>query len=346
MKRTEYFIHILLWLLPIVYILFLTDNFIIGVFSRNAGNLSIPLFYGTLINILLFYSVSLYIIPRFFKDTKYLPCVFYIIGLLFLLTLTESFIDLLYIKINTPDKNYAFFSNLLVGNLVIHIVILGLSLAYAFSKKMIQEEKYKQKLIREKLNTEIAFLKSQINPHFLFNILNNLFSLAYKNNDTETADGILKLSKMMRYMLYEGNIPKIPLSKEIEYLENYIDLQQLRFHPDDDIQIQLNKYGILESFMIPPLLLIPFVENAFKHGISIDSQSKININVHLENDVFTFKIQNTNHKVVINEKKSMEYSGFGLKNVKNRLDMLYKDKHKLVIMDNPVTFEVKLTLKE
>src|SRR6056297_2856878 len=346
MKKTEYFIHILLWLLPVVYILYLTDNFIIGVFSRNAGNLTIPLLYGTIINVLLFYSVSLYIIPRFFKKSKYLPCAFYIIGLLILLTFLESFIDLLYIKINTPDKNYAFFSNLLVGNLVIHIVFLGLSLAYAFSKKMIQEEKNKQKLIQEKLNTEIAYLKSQINPHFLFNILNNLFSLAYKNKDTETAEGILQLSKMMRYMLYEGNKPKIPLSKEIEYIENYIDLQKLRFHPDDDIQIQLNKYGILDSFMIPPLLLIPFVENAFKHGISIENQSKINISIHLEKNVFTFKIQNTNHKVLIKDKKNMEYSGFGLKNVKNRLDMLYKDKYKLSIMDNPGIFEVELTLKE
>jgi len=344
MKRTEYFIHALLWLLPIVYILFLTDNFIIGVFSRRAGNLTIPLLYGTIINVLLFYSVSFYIIPRFFKKSKYLPCAFYIIGLLILLTFLESFIDLLYIKINTPDKDYAFLSNLLVGNLVIHIVFLGLSLAYAFSKKMIQEEKNKHKLIKEKLNTELAYLKSQINPHFLFNILNNLFSLAYKNKDPETADGIFKLSKMMRYMLYEGNKPKIPLSKEMEYIENYIELQKLRFHPDDNIQIQLNKYGMLDSFMIPPLLLIPFVENAFKHGISIENQSKITISIHLENNVFTFTIQNTNHKV--KDIKNKEYSGFGLKNVKNRLDMLYKDKHKLVIKDNPGIFEVKLTLKE
>ncbi|MEE4197389.1 MAG: sensor histidine kinase [Bacteroidales bacterium] len=346
MKKTTYIIHVLIWVFPVIYILFLTDNFIIGVFSRAEGNLKIPLLYGTLLNMLLFYSISFYIIPHYFKKTKYLLCTFYIFGLLITITLLESLMDLFYIKINTPERSYAFFNNLVIGNLVIHIVFLGLSLADAFSRRMIQEEKNKQELVKEKLNTEIAYLKSQINPHFLFNILNNLFSLAYKNKDQATADGILKLSKMMRYMLYEGNKQKIPLSKEVDYLENYIDLQKMRFHPKDDIQIRMNKHGSLDSFLISPLLLIPFVENAFKHGISIENQSKIDLSFHLAHGIFNFSIQNTNHQTKNKKQKQNEYSGFGLNNVKNRLELLYQERHNLVISDHPDMYEVRLTLKE
>lgn len=344
MKKKELLIHMLFWLLPIIYILFITDNFIIGIFSRKAGNLTIPLIYGTILNIVLFYTIALIIVPRYFKKNYYINWFFYILGVLIIITLVESIADLFYMKIANPDKHYDIIGNIFMGNFVIHIVFLGLSLAYAFSIKTIMDEKNKQKLIQEKLNTELAYLKSQINPHFLFNILNNLFSLALSNNDSETADGILKLSRMMRYMLYEGRIDKIPLSKEINYIENYIDLQKLRFHPDDDIKIHFEKSGAMDSFMISPFLLISFVENAFKHGISINHQSKIDIDIHLANNMLKFKVYNTKHYVGKNKPDS-EYSGFGLKNVKNRLEMLYKGLYELEISDDEKEFNVSLIIK-
>ncbi|MCB2196074.1 MAG: histidine kinase [Bacteroidetes bacterium] len=252
----------------------------------------------------------------------------------------ESLIDFTVIHAYKPNKYYDLAGNIFIGNLVIHIVFYGLSLAYIFSVKAVRGEQQKQRLIQEKLYSELTYLKSQVNPHFLFNTLNNLFSLARKNKDFETANGISKLSKMMRYMLYEGNTDKIMLSKEIDYIENYINLQKLRFHPDDDITIGFNYTGNIESFMIAPLLLIPFVENAFKHGISIQNHSYIMINVHVKGDVLEFIIRNTKHSA----DKNSEYSGFGLNNVQNRLQMLYENEHELIIKETDIEYQVTLIL--
>lgn len=340
MLKKEHIIHAVLWIIPSIYILYLSDNFIIGIFNKKENTLLIPFIYGTVINIFLFYlSCNLFNIS-FRKQQSYSKWILFSLILLLTFTFAESLIDSFYAKYSNPLKEYSLMNNIFIGNLVIHIVFWGLAIAYSFTFKAIKNEKQKQLLTQEKLSTELSYLKSQINPHFLFNTLNNLFSLARKNNDLETANGISQLSKMMRYMLYEGDVEKIPLSKEIDYIENYIQLQKLRFHKEDDITINVDVKGNADNFMITPLILVSFIENAFKHGIRIQNPSKIEIQFNIEKETLCFNIKNTKHKHQLNK----EYSGFGLANVKNRLNLLYSNNHILNIIETESIYEVDLKL--
>ena len=186
-------------------------------------------------------------------------------------------------------------------------------------------EKIKTNLENEKLIAELAFLKSQINPHFLFNSLNNIYSLAYQNSG-KTPEAILKLSEIMRYMLYESNENKVALSDEIRYLKNYIELQKLRFKDMTYIKFGIN--GNVQDQTITPLVLISFVENAFKHGLATDEENPISIILNVEPDKLFFQI--TNKKSSQNKDDT---GGIGLQNVKRRLDLIYKDQYRLHIDD-------------
>jgi len=341
MIKKEHIIHLVLWSIPCIYILFISENFIIGVFSKRENTLLVPFIYGTLFNMLLFY-INIRIINKSFESNGFRnKWILFAIIVLVSINFLETFIDYQFINLREPIKN-GLFGDIFIGNLVIHIVFFGLAIAYVFTFKAINNEKQKNILMQEKLTTELSFLKSQINPHFLFNTLNNLFSLARKNNDEETANGITQLSKMMRYMLYEGDIDKIPLNKEIEYIENYIYLQKLRFHSDDEIEIKMEVLGNTESFLICPLVLIPFVENAFKHGVRIQNPSKIDINIKVVDASLIFEIQNTQHEYTGFKEK---YSGFGMENVQNRLDLLYKNSYELIVNDDKSCFQVILKIE-
>lgn len=197
-------------------------------------------------------------------------------------------------------------------------------------------EKVRTKLENEKLIAELAFLKSQINPHFLFNSLNNIYSLAYQKAE-KTPEAILKLSEIMRYMLYDSNVDKVPLSDEIRYLENYIELQKLRFK--DKIHVKFEIIGNPEGYHITPLVLISFVENAFKHGITTDSNHPILILFNIDPDKLFFQV--TNKKSSLNKD---ETGGIGLKNVQRRLDLIYKDQYRLHIENKREVYNCELYL--
>jgi two-component system, LytTR family, sensor kinase len=215
------------------------------------------------------------------------------------------------------------FSNIL---LFIFIIVFGLSIAYFFLKEWSRVEKMRSELAAVQLDTEVKFLKSQVNPHFLFNTLNNLFSMAQKKGNDDLADGISKLSGMMRYMIYESNEQHVPLKKEIEYLENCILLNELRY-AEGDATVAF-KYPVqTEGLLIAPMLFIPFVENAFKHGVAIGRSSEIDISIAVADKKLTFTCENTIYSV----KKMDEKSGIGLENVKRRLALLYPGKYELWI---------------
>lgn len=186
---------------------------------------------------------------------------------------------------------------------------------------------YKQETIRksfesEKLTGELQFLKSQINPHFLFNVLNNMYGLSLKKSDL-LPDSILKLSGMMRYMLYESEDKEVPLKNEISYLDSFIDLQKLRLA--NRIDISFLKEGAIDDKRISPMILIPFVENAFKHGITHNGNSYIFIYLKIDGDTMIFKTDNpfTGHKA------KDKASGVGVQNVQRRLALLYPQRHSL-----------------
>ena len=187
---------------------------------------------------------------------------------------------------------------------------------------------------------ELKFLKSQINPHFLFNTLNNLYSVALRNKDNETATGITRLSNIMRFMLDEVNENIIPLEKEIRYLESYIDLQKLRFSSKDDIKISFEVSVNKSNIRIPPFIFIVFIENAFKHGINYKKHSFIDIKFHIsEDNRLRFNIRNSVH----NSKES-EKSGIGLKNIRERLELLYPGNYDLQISSDSNTFNLELII--
>jgi two-component system LytT family sensor kinase len=207
----------------------------------------------------------------------------------------------------------------------IFMIVFGLSIAYFFLKEWGRVEKMRSDLAAVQLDTEVKFLKSQVNPHFLFNTLNNLFSMAQKKGNEDLADGISKLSGMMRYMIYESNEEFVPLKKEIEYLEDCIVLNKLRY-ADNEAIVRFDFPSDTSGVNVAPMLFIPFVENAFKHGVLIGESSEIDISIAIVNKQLSFSCTNTIYSV---KKMEHEKGGIGLENVKRRLDLLYPGKHVL-----------------
>jgi LytS/YehU family sensor histidine kinase len=171
----------------------------------------------------------------------------------------------------------------------------------------------------------MAFLKAQINPHFLFNVLNSFYAKALKNNVPDLADGIAKLAELMRYMVYETNEDSVPLEKEIHHLKNFIEVYQLRIAEDDDVFINFDIKGAVENIKISPMILIPYVENAIKHGIDTKAKSIIDISLEVTKNTLSYKVTNTMHQAVYGLKDGA--SGFGLDNLKKRLSILYPNAH-------------------
>ncbi len=288
--------------------------------------------------IILFYTNTLFLIPKLLSKNR---TGLYVLSLLASIVIYMVLCQLSEIIVHsffTGPKFHHFFFHI-SRSFFTALIILGLSTSYKVTMEWFDSQRQKKELETEKMASELAFLKSQINPHFLFNTLNNVYSLAFKKSD-DTPDAIIKLSKLMRYMLYESNEKQVFLSREIEYLHNYIELQKLRL--PKNVEIKYYVEGDIEGRLIEPMLLIPFVENAFKHGISYEDRSEINIFLKLNGggkELF-FTVENSISNAQATDDSG---SGIGLANVKRRLNLLYPGKHKLVIKDD--TFEYRVSLK-
>ena len=222
----------------------------------------------------------------------------------------------------------------------VQILIAILLFAVGASVKLVTEwyknEKIKAIIETQKINTELSFLKTQLNPHFLFNSLNSIYSLANKKSDA-TTDAIVTLSELMRYMLYETDKEYVLLKKEIEYIKNYISLQNLRLK--DSSGVRFNVHGNLDHY-IEPLLLISFIENAFKYGTDYTGKTDINIQILIEENNLTLNISN----YISVKEKHKNNSGIGLQNVKSRLNLLYPNAHVLTINQSENEYSVELVL--
>ena len=196
----------------------------------------------------------------------------------------------------------------------------------------------------EKSKADLQFLRSQINPHFLFNTLNTLYGTALKEGSQHTAEGIQKLGDMMRFMLHENNLDFIPISKEIEYLNNYIALQKLRTQSSANIHIEHSINEQHCNYTIAPMLLIPFVENAFKHGISLTKKSWIKIKLACDDKNICFEVRNSIHAGP-NNNPEKEHSGIGLNNVIERLKLLYAGKHQITVGADNNEYLVSLAIQ-
>ena len=208
-----------------------------------------------------------------------------------------------------------------------------------FAVDWFEFEARKKEIENERLIAELNFLKAQINPHFLFNTLNNLYYLAYTKSEN-TTEVIAKLSQMMRYMIYDSNHPRVLLSKEIEYMQSYISLERLRLN--NQIPIQLKIEGNSENIWIAPLIFITFLENAFKHGVSNNNPAAwVNITILIKGNECIYTVKNSKAKV---NGISVEKSGIGLQNVERRLALSYPDHYKIKIEDTPDVYFVQLDL--
>lgn len=226
---------------------------------------------------------------------------------------------------------------------VISIFLFGLIWALGMALKITERwRESEQRAIQaeaDKANAELSFLKAQINPHFLFNTLNNIYSLAVTNNKN-TAASVMKLSQIMRYVTDEVSEDFVPLQSEIECISNYIDLQKLRLSKKTEVIFEVS--GNTELKRISPLLLMTFVENAFKHGISNHESSIIDVNIATEGNSIRFDCRNTLFATL----RKVERTGIGLANTRQRLSHLYKNKHSLHINDEGGFYHVELIIEE
>jgi LytS/YehU family sensor histidine kinase len=200
-----------------------------------------------------------------------------------------------------------------------------------------------QQLEKEKLEAELKLLKSQINPHFLFNTLNNLYALTL-NDSAKAPEMVHKLSELMSYMLYDSNQAEVPLVKEVQHLQNYIALETMRY--TERLDVSLNLYDNLDDIDIAPLLILPFVENSFKHGVHNQiAQSWVRVDILVQENTLVVKIENSTAAIPEATGTQRPFSGIGLQNVKKRLALIYPGRHTLQIHAEAETFLVVMKIE-
>lgn len=218
------------------------------------------------------------------------------------------------------------FNRRVLFNIFPFVFIMACSTAYRTIQDRMEAESLSKERVTENLKTELSFLRSQVNPHFMFNVLNNMVSLARKKSEL-LEPSLIKLSSLLRYMLYETDEQKVALEKEVEYIYSYIDLQLQRF--GKKLVVNVNMNAIDKHYEIEPMLLIAFVENAFKHGTGMIINPQIDIDLQAKNNLLQFTVRNKYNSETIEEKDKT--SGIGLTNVKRRLKLLYDGQHSLLI---------------
>jgi two-component system, LytTR family, sensor kinase len=321
------------------FIIWMVSVFLLMVFSFNID----PTFAWAIVSLsalLLYCGAYYFLIPRALKAKHpFRSYYLYIFVAVVVGFLPVAFLLLLFLHSDDRAFGLSFFNSLF------QLVITAPIVWFMFKRQMKGKEEVF--VLKKELGTTSAnldFLRSQINPHFLFNALNTLYGTALQENSERTAQGIQMLGDMMRFMLHENHQQKILLSREIEYIRNYIDLQLLRTSDSPNIIIETKIEDVVGDKYIAPMLLIPFIENAFKHGISLKHKSWIRISLHSDPEKLYFDVYNSKQRKSEQDPEK-DKSGIGLRNVKQRLDLLYAERHELIIRETPEEFFVHLTLQ-
>ncbi len=323
--------HLVLWVvwigLPIVNN---SDNE-----HDRAYRFSIAVIPVALTNIPLFLFNSDWLIPRVFKNRGVNAYLLSLLGLIAFFAFFQNFLKEVIIPSHLMKRH-----NDVFWAIVPVLFVTAISTGYGFINLLLKQEKSRQQEQEERMKSELSFLRSQISPHFIFNVLNSIvYLIRSKSNQAESVT--IKLSELMRYMLYESSDTQVPLDKEMEYLKNYVELQKIRF--EEDVEIRLDIEGNASSQLIEPMLMIPFVENAFKHGVGLIQAPIIDIHLKIEEETLTFSVKNKTSEIETEDKDSA--SGIGLRNVRRRLELLYPERHELNIVTNDEWFEVEMILK-
>jgi sensor histidine kinase YesM len=294
---------------------------------------------------------TMWLMPQYFVRKKY---GIYFVGFVLLLLVFSIVISTynFWILQYFPGIEDGYFSAINIGmkgsgiswvNYYLFVIPSVFLVMFLFSigfltQQYFQIKKQQDAIRKQQVESELSLLKSQINPHFLFNVLNSIYSLSLKKSD-KAPEIVLKLSDILRYMLYETKQEKVALNKELNMIEHYIDIERIRI--DSQQQITIKVTGHVHAYVIAPVLLIPFVENAVKHGIdSMSEHAYVNIAITIDNGVLQFDCINN-----FKEVRSKTVGGIGLENVQKRLQLIYPQKHNLTIKNENNVFMVSLNLK-
>jgi sensor histidine kinase YesM len=289
------------------------------------------------------YFLMYWVLPRYLLRGKYARAVAAMVGITgvvaFLSYLISGYVVIPYrYGLGMPLPYNTLFAGLMSGLRGANTVA-GFAAAIKLTKYWYQKNQLAQQLEREKLTAELQLLKAQVHPHFLFNTLNNLYSLTLLKSD-HAPEVVLKLSALLRYMLYECNAPQVPLAKEVRMMQDYVELERLRY--GDRLDLALNVRGDLAGKGIAPLLLLPFLENAFKHGVCEQlEQAWIALDLIVKGNTLKMKLINGVGEAVPAE---TGFHGIGLQNVRKRLELLYPGRHELKIFREAETFMVTLSI--
>ena len=323
--------------------------FFVYFFSYNSDNAAYITWFSSFllpVTMVVTYVVNYYLIPNFLLQKKYKTFLIYSVytlifsTYLIMLSLVGCFLFLTSLNMNDMppmSRNYVF---VLILVYLIVLVVSFINLLNNNFQTIAKNKDLENKILLTQIrikDQELQYLKKQIHPHFLFNTLNTIYGFALKKSE-QTPEIILKLSNLLDYILYQVNKPKVTLQEEISHIREYIDLEKIRFREVLDIEFATN--NIPENIEIAPMIFLPFVENAFKHGNLIDGFLTIKISFEFVGNQLVFKIKNTS----LNELPPAENAGIGLQNIRKRLDLLYSKKYDLKIEKVGEWFAVELTL--
>jgi len=289
---------------------------------------------NTFVRMIVFYANAYIFLPKLIYKRKYLPYIAALTASLLLMLVVDRTVFKL-VLLGAPYLLINFF----VFNLPFFIFIIITSSAFRLIQDKLETDKKMKERENENLKTELAFLRSQVSPHFMFNVLNNMVALARKKSDA-LEPSLIKLASLLRYMLYETDEEKVLVEKEVDYLQSYIDLQRQRFGKNVDIQTKFNP--IDSGYTIEPMLLIPFVENAFKHGTGLITNARIEIDLSVSKGTLNFSVRNRYENV--DQQQKDKTSGIGLTNVRRRLNLLYERNYSLAVLEKDGWFTVSLQL--
>ncbi len=337
-KLSRFAWHVLFWIAILIYHTFYRGRFDEHYMLRALGYLaSIPF------DMIATYFSLYYLLPKFLMKQKYFKFFLYFILTTIPILYCEYLIFYYFqYPLRNPDKDivFNFFNQSLILSLFVSVYSVTISaISIKLLKAWYASQQEKKDLLNQSLISELALLRSQVNPHFLFNTLNNIDSLVMRDPD-RASNAIIKLSEIMRYMLYDSNTEFVPLDKELDYIESFIALQQLRLK--NKAHTKFTVHGDPKGIMIPPMLFVSFVENAYKHGSKQKNKPGVIISVNISGNTITFEVINSYSENTIQTKD--ETGGIGMQNVRRRLDLLYKDKHGLIVKKENGEYRVVLKL--
>lgn len=341
---TKILIHSIIWcFIMVTFLISFYESFLV---------MNLDFYVQWFTGIMLFYFNYFYLVPKLLLQKKYWTFVTIVLSIITLFTVIRILYFLPEFKEFEPQKIFNATGQEIIRPLrmqrkdpairrifpsIFYVFIIASSTVLRTLSGFYDNEQNKLIAEANRTTTELTYLRKQTNPHFLFNALNSIYSLAYKKSDL-VPDAIVTLSEMMRYMLYETDNKTVPLEKEINYIKNYIELQKLRLNNIENIFI--NIHGQTSNKQIEPLLLISFIENAFKYGTDYKGVAHVKIKINITDSVLDFWIENRMEHYV----KDVENSGIGLNNIESRLNLLYPDTHQLTITETEINYSVHLNL--